>query len=233
MRFEVVSLLQDGSHVAVVDDVDSDAQTTSTVLEDAGLVPVTVNIPSGADELVDSLVGHFAGVVCDHRLHGKADYFGAQIVAKCMQRGLPAVLLTTFADPRDNALIQTYRPQIPALLMRGLDSTGSNIRKALEYAEAETHGNYRITREPHRTVARVTARHDDPPQTIELLIPAWSTSQVVSVPTNSLGDAAGIARVGQRFLADVNIYADSHLDLYAANFESIPDASFDDLVNDL
>lgn len=226
-----VTLLQDGARVAVVDDVERDAETTSIVLTDAGLSPETVELLDDPSALVDSLLGHFDGVVCDHRLQGKVAYYGAQVVAECMRRGLPAVLLTTFADPRDSAVIQTYRPRIPELLMRGSNATGTALRNALDYASAETTGTYRVTRRPHRTVVRVTARHDDPPPTIEIAVPAWSTSQVVSLPQGAFAEFAETAQVGQRFLADVNIYTQSHLDLYATNFEPIPDISFQELID--
>lgn len=227
---ELMTLLQDGARVAIVDDVERDAETTSFVLADAGLDPQAVELLDDPSALVDSLLGRYDGVVCDHRLQSKVRYYGAQVVAECMRRGLPAVLLTTFADPRDNAVIQTYRARIPELLMRGSEATGIALRNALDHAAAETTGTYRRSRRPYRTVVRVAERHDDHPPTIELSIPAWSTSQVVSVPMSSFAEFAGSARVGQRFLADVNIYSQSHLDLYAANFEPIPDATFEELI---
>lgn len=225
-----VALLQDGARVAVVDDVPRDAETTSMVLMDAGLEPETVELLGNPTALVASLLGKFEGVVCDHRLQSKVPYYGAQVVAECMDHGLPAVLLTTYADPRDNAVIQTYRPRIPELLMRGSDSSGSALRNALDYAASESAGTYKTSRQPHRTVVRVTARHDDQPPTIEVSIPAWSTSRVLSLPRGSFEQYADVARIGQRFLADVNIYSPSHLDLYAANFEPIPDVELDTLI---
>lgn len=227
----LVTLLQDGAKVAIVDDVERDAETTSIVLTDAGLDPQAVELLDDPSALVESLLGRYEGVVCDHRLQGKVRYYGAQVVAECMRRGLPAVLLTTFADPRDNAVIQAYRSRIPELLMRGSEATGTALRNALDYAAAETTGTYRSTRRPYRTVVRVIERHDDHPATIELSIPAWSTSQVVSVPMSSFAEFAESTQVGQRFLADVNIYSQSHLDLYAANFEPIPDVTLQTLID--
>lgn len=222
--------LPDGARVAVVDDVLRDAEVTMMMLSDAGLEPVTVDLPANPKELVQNMLGNFAGVVCDHRLQTRVSYYGAEVVAECVEEGLPAILLTTFADPRDNAVIQTFRPHIPGLLRRGSDSSGIALRKALDYAVLETSGSYSETRRPYRTVARVTARYDDQPATVELAIPAWSTSQVASFPQDSMAEFGKTAKVGQRFLADVNIYCPSHLDLYATNFEPIPDVDFADLI---
>lgn len=222
--------LSDGDRIAVVDDMPQDAETTSIVLVDAGLSPETVVLLEDANAMVDTLVGNFAGVVCDHRLQGKVPYFGAEVVAACIARGLPAVLITTYADPRDNATIQSFRPLIPEMLTRGSDSSPIALRDALNYAAEETAGNYRVTRRPHRTIVRIAAKHDDEPPTIELLIPAWSTSQVASFPQASLSGMDASARPGQRFLADVNIYAESHMDLYATNFEPTTDLTFDELI---
>jgi len=222
--------LLDGAHVAVVDDVERDAETTSIVLTDAGLDPEIVELDEDPAALVEHLKGRFAGVVCDHRLQGKVSYFGAEVVAACMESGLPAVLITTYADPRDNALIQRYRHQIPELLMRGSEANALAIRDALDYAMEETRGNYRLTRKPHRTVVRVTGINRDSPATVDIAIPAWSTTQVATFPLSSLLQHGEGAAVGQRYLADVNIYADSYLDLYATNFEPIPKASFEDVI---
>lgn len=219
--------IADGAAIAVIDDVPEDAEGTEAVLDEAGLDPHVVQLNKDPDRMVETL-REFRGVVCDHRLQRQVGYFGAELVEKCMRVGLPAVLLTTYARVDDDPEVQRRRRYIPHLLIRGAGASGDSMRAALDEAARETAGEYAWTRKPFRTPVRLVAIRDGLTPMAELLAPAWSSESRIAVPLDALTQPPS-PRIGDRFLADVNINCELEQDIYAANFESLPPASLEDL----
>lgn len=215
-----------GARVAVVDDVDDAAEATSELLMDAGFVPIRIDLVSDVAALVDDIVAQGRAAVCDHRLdrfHG-ARYDGAQVAALVHQRGLPSVVLTTFASIDGSRSIRRWRDQIPVVLHRGRGDSPDELREALHQSSRELAGKFAEDRQAHRTVIRVEQVED-----LDLAlvyVSAWNPYEAVQVPAMMVSDATGIPidqLPGRRFLADVNIRAEDADDLYFRDITLAPD----------
>src|SRR5262245_6513403 len=87
--------------VAIIDDDEEKARAVGFMVDDAGLKPVVIPGPfRTVQDLVGRVKGQAAVAICDHRLTpgGFATFFGAEAVAQLIGAGVPAILLTQFAD---------------------------------------------------------------------------------------------------------------------------------------
>jgi len=97
-------MISKGTNVAIIDDIEGQAETTAGIAEEASLVP---SIISKADsgfqcpyQLLESVQeSNCTAVICDHRLkpRGFASFTGAKFVAIAFDERMPAVLLSTFS----------------------------------------------------------------------------------------------------------------------------------------
>jgi hypothetical protein len=221
--------LRDGDSIGVVDDVDRDAEATFELLIDAGFSPLRVPITPDLDRMVESVASDARAVICDHRLAkdeaGRGvPYTGAEVVARCSERGFAAVLITTWANADEATSIRRFRDRIPRVLKRGRASGATVIRDALEAAQAETQGAYAAERQAHRTIVRVVQVEDGEDPLAEVIVSAWRPDEAILVPCALIVDDTSLATadlLGRRFLADVNIHAADEADLYFRSFEPL------------
>jgi hypothetical protein len=216
--------LRPGDRVAVVDDSPDDAARTAEMVLDAEFVPVTIELSYGDIESLLDAVGRKArALICDHRLshHASVPYNGAQVVAASNLRGIPAVLISGFIDMDEHSSIRRYRADIPCLLDKRFEP--EQLADALNAAHAEaTHGPA-LGRRAFRTVVRVVSiQKADVEPIAEVIVTAWNPKEVVALPANLIAEDTGIdleSLAGHRFMAEVNIYASSHEELFFRKFE--------------
>ena len=220
--------LVQGDTVAVVDDVDEDADLTASLVSEAGFVPVVIPPTPSVERLLDLIRKDARALICDHRLGGRANvsYYGAEVVAKSNEIKIPAVLITTYADVESHS-IRLWRSHIPRLLRRGRESDPDAIFEALVQAGEEAEGRYQDNRVAYRTVVRIEdVRTVGGTRVADVVVSAWNPSEVVEIPLSLIGSHATKTDEelrGSRFMAYVNIYADTADELYFRDFEPAPE----------
>jgi CheY-like chemotaxis protein len=221
--------LTEGDSVAVIDDIREDAELTASLVSEAGFTPVVITPPpSSLTQLLERVRTSARAVICDHRLAGRGEvpYYGAEVVAKSNANHLPAVLITTYADAEAHS-IRLWRSGIPRLLRRGRESDPDTIYEALIQADREADGTYEPNRKPYRVVVRVeTVRKIGGIRLAEVVVPAWNPSEVVEIPVSLITQDSQQRKFqlsGARFIAYVNIYAETPDELYFRDFEPAPE----------
>ncbi|MEU4775302.1 hypothetical protein [Micromonospora sp. NPDC023644] len=226
----MVAELHAGDRVAIVEDDEANLRAVVWTLEDLDLEPIWVPPdPRGVDFLIEGVRSVAGAVISDHRLGKKMSipYYGAEFVARSNQRKVPAVLMTSYANSDESTSIRAWRADIPRLLNRGTDAGDpTKIRGALEQAKAECLGEFSQERRAYQAVVRVKGLRAGPSGTVaEVVVTAWRPSEAVDVPASIITDGLSIedGRLrGTRFVADVNIYAESGGDLYFKNIRPAP-----------
>lgn len=218
----------EGDDVAIIDDDSAAATALQWIVEDAGYRPIIIAPnPKGVDALIAEITNAADAAISDHRL-GQArpvPYSGAEVVAKANELMVPAVLITSYADSDENTTIREWRFGIPQLLNRGDESNSpAVISEALMAADRERRGVYLPQRRAYRTVVRIQGIRSGPDGHIaEVIVTAWQPQQTVSIPVSMLGESVDLSGLrGRRFMADVNIYADTPGELYFRNFDPAP-----------
>jgi FixJ family two-component response regulator len=226
--------LREGDPVAVVDDIDRMARATALLVEDAGFQPVQIPpVHARVEDLLDQIAARSRATICDHRLGQRTavPYDGAEVVARSNDHGIPAVLITTYANTDENTSIRRWRAGIPRLLRRGTQAHPDAIAKALRVAENEARGLYEVERTAYRTVVRVQDIRSWEGQSVaEVVVSAWHPDEVVELPTSLLLDTIDLQDQqlpGRRFMAEVNIYAETAGELYFRAFEPAPEVPSD------
>jgi FixJ family two-component response regulator len=221
--------LGQGDPVSVVDDTAEDADLTAALVREAGFEPIVITPPLPSIELLlDRISKHSRALVCDHRLADRAhvNYYGAEVVAKSNEINVPAILITTYADVEAYS-IRLWRSRIPRLLRRGRESDPDTIVEALIQAGGEVIGHYEPERKAYRTVVRIeNLRSVEGTRVAEVVISAWNPSEVVEIPLALLGEHGSKTDDelrGRRFMAYVNIYAETADQLYFRDFEPAPE----------
>ncbi len=221
--------LGQGDAVAVVDDIVEDADLTAALVREAGFEPIVIAPPPPSIErLLAKIRSDARALICDHRLAGRVNvsYYGAEVVAKSNEFKIPAVLITTYADVEAYS-IRLWRSRIPRLLRRGRESDPDTIFEALTQADGEAGGRYEPHRIAYRTVVRVeSVRKVEGTRVAEVVVPAWNPSEVVEIPVALISNDipnSGNQLPGTRFMAYVNIYAETADELYFRDFELAPE----------
>lgn len=216
--------LRPGDKVAVVDDSEDDALRTAEMLIDAAFEPVTIPLRNvSVDSLLDEVAEKARGLVCDHRLshHASVAYSGAQVVAASNARGIPSVLISGYIDLDEHSSIRRYRSGIPRLLSKRF--APEDLTEALNAVQQEHVQGPAEDRKAYRTVVRVlTLREENSESIAEVIISAWDPKLAVALPTALITCDVDIdlhTLAGRRLMAEVNIYAASHEDLFFRNFE--------------
>ncbi|USX49915.1 hypothetical protein [Lentzea sp. HUAS12] len=216
--------------MAVVDDDEEEAWTTSLLLEQAGFVPVQI-VPTEA-EITGTLTRikqDCVAAVCDHRLNAgsKARFFGAELVYKTnKQLGLPAVLYTTFAGTDQSTSIRRWKAGIPCVVDK-TDNDSTVLERALETTMAELQGHVPRVRRAHPAVVEVLAvRQDRETPAVEAIVPAWRMSTAVDIPLDLILSDLSVPPLeleGLWLTAEVNCHAEQSSDLFFKNFEIAPE----------
>lgn len=218
--------LAEGDVVAVIDDNQEGGKAIGYSLSDAGFSPMVVTPEKRIDAFLEKISNQSKAAICDHRL-GQASnvsYTGAEFVAKANRRGLPTVLITSYADA-DAAKIRRWRSNIPCLLRRHPDSDDPDILKdALQAAREEIDGTFKRERQRFRTVIRVERVISSPDGNLaEVVVSAWKPNEVLQVPLQVINHSKRLVSKSDadvRLIADVNIYAGSSSDLFFENVQS-------------
>jgi hypothetical protein len=214
------------TRVAIIEDNDSTARSMRLMLGRV-LTPVRVDIRSNMDDMLAEVAAGFDCAVFDHRLGGSpgaaVNYTGAKAAYYCE---VPSILISTYLDD-DTTAIRQYQAKIPRVLNR-LDSAGKPemVRDALADATAEKAGHVRPDRVPYRTIVRVVEVQPAAVPRARVVVTAWRPDEPVSLPAGMISEATGrslAGLTGQRFVADVNIYAASGTDLFFGNFSEATD----------
>ncbi|WP_155128823.1 response regulator [[Actinomadura] parvosata] len=237
----LVAPLGPGDRVAVVDDSADDAERTAEMLIDCEFEPVIVPLQyPNIDALLDAVAKKARGLVCDHRLSRGAyvNFDGAQVVAASNSRKIPAVLISGYINLDESSSIRRYRAGIPRLLSKRFEP--EDLTEALFAAQREQQLGPAPDRVSYRTLVRVTKVRTDGIEPIaEVIIPAWNPTQKVELSTSLITDCVDVScdeLVGMRFMAEVNIYALSHEDLYFSSFQVAtppPDSWLGGVVSDI
>lgn len=222
--------LSPSTRVAIIEDNDSTADAMRLMLG-RFLTPVRVDVRPNMDDMLAEVAASFDCAVFDHRLGGSVgapvNYTGAKAAYYCE---VPSILISTYLDD-DTTAIRQYQAKIPRVLNR-LDSAGKPemVRDALADATAEKAGRVRPDRVPYRTIVRVVEVQPAAVPRARVVVTAWRPNEPVSLPASMICDATGrslAALPGQRFVADVNIYATSGKDLYFGSFAEVSDPPSD------
>ncbi|MFD5825510.1 hypothetical protein [Lentzea sp. NPDC060358] len=224
--------LRIGDQVAVLDDNAKAANALRWLVDEAGFDPILIKPnPRGVEEMVKEIVEKAAAAISDHRLGhaGPISYSGAEVVARANVVRIPAILITSYANSDENTTIRQWRSGIPQMLNRGSEGNSPDlITQALAIADDERRGIYLPQRKAYRTVVRVEDTRDGPDGLIaEVVVTAWRPQQTVSIPVSLIGDLVkGIPPrrlKRRRFMAEVNIYAETAGELFFREFEPAPD----------
>lgn len=214
--------------VAVLDDNDDDREMTIMAVEAAGFLPFVMSAPNSLEEAVREIKSRAQALVSDHNLEwGEgADFNGAQIVSRCYQEGIPAVLVTGYMI-ESNFSIREFRHQVPELVSRS-DLDGDRLRSAIESAQAELSDRPARSRIPRLALVRVDRVKEDAKQ-LDVVVPQWNPREKVSIPASIL-DVPLPAKLGdlvdRRFFAQVNTGAEKASELFFTNFKeaaAVPD----------
>lgn len=214
--------------VAIIDDDPHEADVTRITLQDAGFKPIKLSNGFKTEATIAAAVRNSAqAAICDHRLsfHGYAQFYGASVVAKLIQQGTPALLVTQFVNQDNDVSIRKWRRYIPVVLRRDdLDET--QIVSGFGSCLKEINGEYLPGRKPWRSLVRVVdISFEDKQKVVDVIVPSWQPKESVRFPA-SLVPSAFRAKLapGLRLFAMVNIGAEKSEDLFFYDFELAPRA---------
>ena len=237
-------MISEGSRVAIVDDVEGQAETTAGVAEEASLVPFIISEADGEFDNLQQLFGcvqdrNCRAVICDHRLipTGFASFNGAEFVASLYDQGMPAVLLSTFAAIDGDTSIKLYRARIPSLITRS-DLDPRTIMVGLKRSESELAGHIAPERKPWRTLVRIEGVSKlGETYFAESIVHTWKPDQAIRYPLELIEDES----IGRhlmnndswpvRLFAEVNVGCTDANDLFLRSFEWAPEPNVNDLAS--
>lgn len=186
-----------------------------TALPEAGPLPAL-------EAYIEDILERADAAICDHHLRVKsyAPFDGADLVARCYQSFMPALLCTKWEDASLDD-IRRVRRHIPVLL-RPSELDPDSIRAGFVSCVEEFKGEYRPNRRSWRAMVRIEAvERDAPRHDVYVVVPAWSSEAVIRLRLADL--PAGIQAVtfpGARLHASVNLGADHQAELYFDGWES-------------
>lgn len=220
-----IDSLPKGATVAVIDDEPEIGKLIRAGVLDADYNCVLIEPTLTIEDLVEKVLSEASAAVCDFRLGQKeqVQYWGSEVVARINSANVPAVLYTSWANTDENREIRKWRAKIPRLISRDDGSDPELVAGALGVANEELRGHFTPERKPYQTVVRIVEIENVKDKLVanaEVVVTAWKPETPVSVPlsifTDAVGELAGDVRQ-QRFIADVNIYAENEGDLYFRN----------------
>lgn len=219
--------LADGEieQVKIIDDQRDGAELLSYQVEDAGFKPIIVNCPAPPLDQLQSLIEERTAFIFDHLLsHGKcAPYVGAEAAALMYSLHVPALLVTTYSMDADVG-IRRWRANIPVLLDRdNVDQDTLNeaflkcLRELRDGRPSSRRAQPAIVR-----VERISYETDD--QVLDVIVGTWNPRKAVRLPRSLLPTTLSSSLdLGSRFIADVNISAETGDELFFENFREAPE----------
>ena len=217
--------------VRLIDDDDLVRSGYRYCVEELDLNPSEVFGPIlSADELINGFDPLKDAVICDFNLRVKnySAINGDELVSQLYRRQFPVVLCTRYDDHLP-AAVRRNRKTIPVVLSPA-DLHPDSLREAFRLCSGEFAGEYSRERKPRRTQVRVEGGERLPDGTlrINLLVPTWSSVTLIEV---DLLESAGAVyqrvwssiQLGEvaRFMAEVNIGAESPEDIFVADWAHV------------
>lgn len=219
--------LADGEieQVKIIDDQPEGAELLSYEVEDAGFKPIIINCPAPPFDQLQSLVEPRTAFIFDHLLSpgNCASYVGAQAAALMYTLHVPALLVTTYSMDADVG-IRRWRANIPVLLDRDAvdqDTLNAAFLKCLRELR-DGRPSSRRTQPAIVRVERIAYETDD--DVLDVIVGTWNPRKAVRLPRSLLpAPLASALDVGSRFIADVNISAETSDELFFENFREAPE----------
>jgi CheY-like chemotaxis protein len=226
MSFGATTLDRAMRDIAIIDDDANQALVTSEIVRHAGFNPVVLDGPfKKVTKLVTAVTERAQAAVCDHRLRygGFADFTGAEATAKLVSAGVPAILVTQFAEQDYEVSIRQWRDKLPIVLRRA-EADAQRITQALMQCQAEIQGKHAPDRQPHRIIFEVVDKSAVAGEDVfDVIIPEWDADSAVRLPARLIPyRLRRKTRIGTLLIADVNIEATRSSDLFFENFEPAP-----------
>ena len=237
-------MISEGSRVAVIDDIEEQAETTAGIAEEASLVPTIISEADAGFQSPRQLfefvkAKNCTAVICDHRLtpRGFASFSGAEFAANAYVMSMPAVLLSTFAAIDGDTSIKLHRARIPSLIPRN-DLEPRKIIDGLQRSAWELAGQIAPDRESWRTVVRIEGVSKlGEAYFAESIVHTWKPDLAFRYPLELIEDES----IGQqlmendswpvRLFAEVNVGCTDAIDLFLRSFEWAPEPDVNDLAS--
>jgi hypothetical protein len=211
--------------ISIIDDQALVRESYELTVEDLGLESVSETGPLD-DEIPNCVqaVSHRAdAAICDYNLRVKGGYSkfnGAELAAGFYKVQFPAVLCTKWHTAVVDEMRQ-YRRYIPSLIDPSkLDPT--SIKIGIESCIREFDGDYRPVRRPWRALIRIEdiRKTDGGSEFVFVVIPAWSSNEVVKLPTTLIpAEILQKLGAGSRLHAKVNLGAAGNEELFFEEWE--------------
>ena len=213
--------------VAVIDDDREQAQAVSVLLDDAGFRSIVVSGPFiRVPDLVAAVRSNATAAICDHRLSsgGFATFLGAEAVSQLIEAGVPAVLLTQFADTDSDVSIRRWRAHIPVVMSRA-DADPDRLLEAIAQTKDEMDGNIPVARRAQRALLNIVGQEDVAGETtFDVFVTQWRPHTAIRLPASIIpAELRSTLTVGSVVLADVNIDAEDASELYFKKFAPAPE----------
>lgn len=224
--------LADGAikKVKIIDDQPDAAEWLKYEVEDAGFEPLIVSCPAPPLDQLPSLIEPRTGFIFDHLLApgNCASYVGAEAVALMYSHNTPALLVTTYSMDVDVA-IRRWRASIPVLLDRDAVDQDS-LNAAFEKCLRELREGPPASRQTLPAIVRVERVSSETNESVlDVIVSSWNPRKAVRLPLALLpADLRQMVKVGTRFVADVNIGAESGDELFFDKFRLAPEPSAND-----
>ena len=237
-------MIAEGTRVAVIDDILGQAETTAGVAEEAKLVPSIISEAHGAFKNTQQLLrlvqeNDCAAVIADHRLSqtGFASFTGAEFVASLYDRGMPAVLLSTFSAIDGDTSIKLFRARIPSLLPRSALGP-REIMVELKRSENELAGHTSAERRAWRTLVRIEgiSKEGEIP-VADAIVHTWRPDLAIRYPLDLIEESSIKQHLTSnsswpvRLFAEVNVGCHDANDLFLRSFEWAPEPSIEELAS--
>jgi hypothetical protein len=151
---------------------------------------------------------------------------GAQAVAMLYQRGLPAILVTQYADIDADVTIRRWRPWIPVVLSRHeAAEDSSRILEGIRFAHREILGHRAPERRKQRSLLQIVdSDHEGGEGVLDVLVLAWRPLTAVRLPLSAVPhELSKDCKPGGYLIASVNTEAQHSEDLFFDDFEPAPD----------
>jgi hypothetical protein len=235
-------MISGGIQVAVIDDVEGQAETTAGIAEEASLVPSIISEADGGFKNSQELFrfvreSSCTAVICDHRLsqRGFAPFTGAEFVANAYDENIPAVLLSTFSAIDGDTSIKLHRARIPSLIPR-IDLDPGKIMDGLKRSESELAGQIAPDRKPWRTLVRIESVSEEGETPVaDAIVHTWKPDLAIRYPLALIEDESIRHFLMKndnwpvRLFAEVNVGCDDANELFLQSFKWAPEPNIQDL----
>ena len=210
--------------ISIIDDQALVRESYEFSVEDLGLESVSETGP--LDEKLPNCVKAVSqradAAICDYnlKLNAYSSFNGAELAAEFYKMQFPAVLCTKWYPAVIDEMRQ-YRRFIPSLVdPASLDPT--SIKTGIESCIREFGGDYRPVRRPWRAMIRIEdiRQTDGGSEFAFVVVPAWSSNQVVRLPTTLIPpEILKKLGAGSRLHAKVNLGAVGNEELFFEAWE--------------